>query len=60
MSETVWIVMMVGAWLLVLGAISLFGELAKKSDSALHEIDDRPAPADSVPVPRETVDGRAP
>jgi hypothetical protein len=34
MSETAWIVMTVAAWVLVMGAISLFADIAKESDHA--------------------------
>ena len=34
MSETVWILMTVGAWILILGALSLLGNFAKQADQA--------------------------
>jgi hypothetical protein len=57
MSETAWIIMTVAAWLLVMGAISVFGEIAKESDQARHGlVDDRPG---RRPAPPHAVGGRA-
>jgi hypothetical protein len=43
MSETAWIVMTVAAWVLVMGAISVFADIAKESDHARSSLvdDDR-------------------
>jgi hypothetical protein len=65
MSETAWIIMTAAAWLLVMGAISVFGEIAKDSDRARHNlvddrlVDDRRAPQHRPRVPRQAVGGRA-
>jgi hypothetical protein len=60
MSETVWILMTVGAWLLVMGAISVFGELAKESDRARHNLmDDERARLHATSITRQAVSSRA-
>lgn len=38
MSETVWIVMTVGAWAVVMGTISVLGSLSKQADRAQSQL----------------------
>jgi hypothetical protein len=62
MSETAWIIMTLAGWLLVMGAISVFGEIAKESDDARRTlVDDRRtrAPQHRPHVPRHAVGSRA-
>ncbi len=38
MSETMWIVMTVGAWVVVMGTISALGSLSKQADRAQRQL----------------------
>ena len=38
MSETVWIVLTVGAWVVVMGTISVLGSLSKQADRAQRQL----------------------
>ncbi len=38
MSETVWILMTVGAWIVVMGVISVIGDITKQADRAQRRV----------------------